>query len=234
MNSQKQKVVVLCSGGMDSVTALYQVARDFEITAVLSFHYGSKHNHREIPFAEFHAQKLAVPHSTVRLDFIGEQFESDLLKNGGEIPKGHYEEQTMKQTVVPFRNGIMLSIAGGFAESKGAQGLVIAAHSGDHAIYPDCREEFMRSMSDAIRLGTYAEVEVIRPFISMTKAEIAKRGNELGVNFSQTWSCYVGGEAHCGECGTCVERREAFLLAGISDPTNYLITSPLPPKPSAC
>ena len=144
------------------------------------------------------------------------------------------QEQTMKQTVVPFRNGIMLSIAGGFAESKGAQGLVIAAHSGDHAIYPDCREEFMRSMSDAIRLGTYAEVEVIRPFISMTKAEIAKRGNELGVDFSQTWSCYVGGEAHCGECGTCVERREAFLLAGISDPTNYLITSPLPPKPSAC
>lgn len=234
MNSQKQKVVVLCSGGMDSVAALYEAARDFEITAVLSFHYGSKHNDREIPFAEFHAQKLDVPHSTVRLDFIGEQFESDLLKKGGEIPKGHYEEQTMKQTVVPFRNGIMLSIAGGFAESKGAQGLVIAAHSGDHAIYPDCREEFMRSMSDAIRLGTYAEVEVIRPFISMTKAEIAKRGNELGVDFSQTWSCYVGGETHCGECGTCVERREAFLLAGISDPTKYLITSPLPPKPSAC
>ena len=234
MITEKQKVVVLCSGGMDSVAALYQAARDFEVSFVLSFHYGSKHNDREIPFAEFHAQKLGVPHSTVRLDFIGEQFESDLLKKGGEIPKGHYEQQTMKQTVVPFRNGIMLSIAGGFAESKGAQGLVIAAHSGDHAIYPDCREEFMRSMSAAIRIGTYAEVEVIRPFISMTKAEIAKRGNELGVDFSQTWSCYVGGEAHCGECGTCVERREAFLLAGISDPTNYLTTSPLPPKPSAC
>ena len=234
MNSQKQKVVVLCSGGMDSVAALYQAARDFEVSFVLSFHYGSKHNDREIPFAEFHAHKLGVPHSIIRLDFIGEQFESDLLKKGGDIPKGHYEEQTMKQTVVPFRNGIMLSIAGGFAESKEAHGLVIAAHSGDHAIYPDCREEFMRSMSDAIRLGTYAEVEVIRPFISMTKAEIAKRGNELGVDFSQTWSCYVGGETHCGECGTCVERREAFLLAGISDPTNYLTTSPLPPKPSAC
>jgi len=230
----KTKIVVLCSGGMDSVAALYQAVRDFEVSSVLSFHYGSKHNDREIPFAEWHSAQLGVLHCTVRLDFIGEQFESDLLKTGGEIPKGHYEEANMKQTVVPFRNGIMLSIAGGFAESKGAQGLVIAAHSGDHAIYPDCREEFMRSMSDAIRLGTYAEVEVIRPFISMTKAEIAKRGNELGVDFSQTWSCYVGGEAHCGECGTCVERREAFLLAGISDPTKYLITSPLPPKPSAC
>jgi 7-cyano-7-deazaguanine synthase len=137
----------------------------------------------------------------------------------------------MKKTVVPFRNGIMLSIAAGFAESKGAEGLVIAAHSGDHAIYPDCREEFLRAMGDAIRLGTYAEVEVLRPFIDMTKADIARCGAELGVDFSRTWSCYVGGETHCGECGTCVERREAFQLAGLPDPTAYLSAGPLPPKP---
>jgi 7-cyano-7-deazaguanine synthase len=167
----------------------------------------------------------------VPLAFIGEQFESDLLQKGGEIPKGHYEEETMKKTVVPFRNGIMLSIAGGFAESKGAHGLVIAAHSGDHAIYPDCREDFLRAMADAIRLGTYARVEVMRPFVTMTKTEIARRGRDLGVDFSQTWSCYVGGDVQCGECGTCVERREAFLLAGISDPTPYLATPPLPAKP---
>ena len=125
----------------------------------------------------------------------------------------------MKQTVVPFRNGIMLSIAAGYAESLGATGVVIAAHGGDHAIYPDCREEFMQSMNEAIRHGTYAAVEVLRPFIAMTKADIAKRGHELGVDFSQTWSCYAGGETHCGVCGTCVERREAFANATLTDPT---------------
>ena len=227
------KAVVLLSGGMDSVAALYHALGSHEIVAAISFHYGSKHNDREIPFAKWHSYHLGVPHIVVPLAFIGEQFESDLLKKGGEVPKGHYEEQSMKKTVVPFRNGIMLSIAGGFAESKGANGLIIAAHAGDHAIYPDCRESFMRAMGDAIRLGTYAEVDLIRPFISMTKAEIARRGHDLGVDFSKTWSCYVGGETHCGECGTCVERREAFLVAGMPDPTAYLSTGPLPPKPSA-
>ena len=140
----------------------------------------------------------------------------------------------MRKTVVPFRNGIMLSIAAGFAESKEAGGLVIAAHAGDHAIYPDCREDFMRAMGDAIRLGTYAEVDLLRPFISMTKAEIAGRGHELNVDFSKTWSCYVGGDIHCGECGTCVERREAFVLSGVPDPTAYLSTTTLPPRPAAC
>jgi 7-cyano-7-deazaguanine synthase len=216
---------------MDSVVALYQAVRDFEVSSVLSFHYGSKHNDCEIPFAEWHARKLGVPHCTVRLDFIGEQFESDLLQKGGDIPKGHYEEATMKQTVVPFRNGIMLAVAAGLAESRNAKGVVIAAHSGDHAIYPDCRETFMQAMGDAIRLGTYADVELMRPFISMTKSEIARRGHDLGVDFSRTWSCYVGGETHCGECGTCVERREAFQLASLNDPTDYLTHSPLPPKP---
>ena len=226
-----KKVVVLCSGGMDSVVALYQAAREHEVSAVLSFHYGSKHNDREIPFAAFHAAKLNVPHITIPLDFIGDLFESDLLQKGGDIPKGHYEEATMKQTVVPFRNGIMLAVAAGLAESKGANGLVIAAHSGDHAIYPDCREEFMLSMSDAIRLGTYASIDVLRPFIAMKKSDIARRGGQLEIDFAKTWSCYVGGETHCGECGTCVERREAFLLAGIPDPTTYICTSALPPKP---
>ena len=137
----------------------------------------------------------------------------------------------MKKTVVPFRNGIMLAIAAGYAESEGADGIVIAAHAGDHAIYPDCRENFMVAMSDAIRAGTYAQVELIRPFIKMTKAQIVRRGAELGVDYSQTWSCYVGGEIHCGKCGTCVERREAFLEAGIPDPTVYLDEGPLPLSP---
>ena len=229
--SQRKKIVVLLSGGMDSVTAIYHTIRDHDVVGALSFHYGSKHNDREIPFAAYHCNRLHVPHVVIPLAFIGEHFESALLKKGNEIPKGHYEEQTMKQTVVPFRNGIMLSIASGFAESKNAQGLVIAAHAGDHAIYPDCREAFMVAMGNAIRLGTYAEVELMRPFIKMTKAQIAMRGSELDVDYSQTWSCYVGSDVHCGECGTCVERREAFLLAGVPDPTTYASTAPLPPKP---
>ncbi len=223
--------MVLVSGGMDSVTALYEAYGQYDVAGAVSFHYGSKHNDREIPYAAYHAQRLGVPHRVIRLDFVGELFESDLLKKGGEIPKGHYEEQTMKKTVVPFRNGIMLSVSAGFAESVEAGGLVIAAHAGDHAIYPDCREDFMKAMGDAMRLGTYAEVRLIRPFISITKADIVVRGHQLGIDYARTWSCYVGGETHCGECGTCVERREAFLVAGIADPTSYLCTGPLPARP---
>lgn len=229
----KRKVVALVSGGMDSVAALYEAHRTCEVVGALSFDYGSKHNHKEIPFAAFHCQRLGIPHRIIQLDFVGQLFKSDLLKSGGTIPDGHYEEQTMKQTVVPFRNGIMLAIAGGFAESIEAQALVIAAHAGDHAIYPDCREDFMKAMGDAIRLGTYAQVEILRPFIRATKAEIARRGHELGVDFSKTWSCYKGAAIHCGSCGTCVERREAFMQAGIPDPTLYADTSALPPKPGA-
>ncbi|MDR3561456.1 MAG: 7-cyano-7-deazaguanine synthase QueC [Negativicutes bacterium] len=228
----KKKVVVLVSGGMDSVAALYEANQRFAVAGAVSFDYGSKHNHKEIPFAAWHSQKLGIPHRTIRLSFVDELFKSDLLQSGGTIPDGHYQELTMKQTVVPFRNGIMLSIAGGYAESIEATGLVIAAHSGDHAIYPDCREDFMKSMADAIRLGTYAAVEILRPFIHSTKAEIARRGHQLGVDFAQTWSCYKGGDIHCGTCGTCVERREAFMLAELPDPTVYLSTGPLPPKPA--
>lgn len=215
------KVIVLVSGGMDSVCALYHAAREHEVAGALSFEYGSKHNHREIPFARVHAEKLGVPHETIDLGFIGEHFESDLLKSGGEIPDGHYEEESMKQTVVPFRNGIMLAVAAGFAESRGAGGLVIAAHAGDHAIYPDCREAFMAPMAEAIRKGAHAGIELLRPFIALRKEDIAALGAELGVDFAQTWSCYKGGERHCGKCGTCVERREAFELAGLEDPAEY-------------
>jgi 7-cyano-7-deazaguanine synthase len=228
----KKPVVVLVSGGMDSVTALYEACDQHHVLGTLSFNYGSKHNHKEIPFAALHCARLDVPHRVISLDFVGELFKSDLLKSGGAIPDGHYEELTMKQTVVPFRNGIMLSIAGGYAESIEARGLVIAAHVGDHAIYPDCREDFMQSMADAIRLGTYAKVEILRPFIRFTKAQIAARGHRLGVDFSKTWSCYKGGAVHCGTCGTCVERREAFQLADLPDPTVYESVAPLPPQPA--
>jgi 7-cyano-7-deazaguanine synthase len=217
---------------MDSVTGLYEAHAKYQVAAALSFHYGSKHNGRELPFAQLHAKRMGVEHLTIPLDFVGEYFQSNLLQSGGPIPKGHYEEENMKQTVVPFRNGIMLAVAAGFAESRGVDALVIAAHAGDHAIYPDCREGFMQSMARATRLGTYNAVELLRPFITMTKAEITALGCKLGIDYAETWSCYEGRELHCGECGTCVERREAFLLAGIPDPTAYERTTPLPPKPA--
>lgn len=227
------KVVVLCSGGMDSVTALHWARREHDVRAVLSFDYGSKHNASELPFATAHARALGVRHVVVPLAFIGEHFTSDLLQSGGEIPEGHYADDNMKRTVVPFRNGIMLAVAGGFAESVDATGLVIAAHTGDHTIYPDCREDFMRAMGDALRLGTYAGIELLRPFIALTKGQIAAEGARLGVDFARTWSCYKGGAVHCGKCGTCVERREAFLQAGLIDPTVYEATPPLPQFPAA-
>lgn len=222
------KVCVLLSGGMDSVTVFYEALQAHEVVACLSFDYGSKHNAKEIPFAKLHAERHGIPHHVVELDFMDKLFKSDLLKSGGNIPEGHYAEDSMKQTVVPFRNGIMLAVATGFAESIEAEGVMIAAHSGDHAIYPDCRDAFMQAMGDAMQSGTYIDLELLRPYVNMDKAAIAMRGNELGVNFSETWSCYKGGDIHCGVCGTCVERREAFLLAGISDPTTYEQTPELP------
>lgn len=213
------------------MAALHWARREHEVAAVTSFGYGAKHNHRELPYAAEHAAQFGVRHEIIALDFIDRLFASDLLKSGGVIPEGHYEAANMKQTVVPFRNGIMLSIACGFAESIEAEGLVIAAHGGDHAIYPDCREDFMRAIGAAMALGTYAGIELLRPFISMTKAEIATEGARLGVDFSRTWSCYKGGERHCGKCGTCVERREAFVDAGLPDPTSYESTPPIPEKP---
>jgi len=226
------RTLVLLSGGMDSVTALYWARQQQEVVGAVSFDYGSKHNEKEIAFAAWHCAQMQVKHDTVALPFVNDLFASDLLKSGGGIPDGHYEEQSMKRTVVPFRNGIMLAIACGIAESREADALVIAAHSGDHAIYPDCREPFMQSMATAMREGTYARTELLRPFIDKDKTAIAQLGHDLGIDFAQTWSCYKGGHIHCGTCGTCVERREAFLKAGLTDPTVYATTGPLPEKPA--
>lgn len=227
------KALVLLSGGMDSVTAMHWAAREHEIAGALSFDYGSKHNHREIPMASWQAVRLGVKHDVLALDFMGRLFASDLLQSGGAIPDGHYADSTMKRTVVPFRNGIMLAIACGLAESRGADAVVIAVHGGDHAIYPDCREPFMQAMAGAMRHGTYAGIGLLRPFIDCDKAEIVRRGVALGVDYAHTWSCYKGGDVHCGTCGTCVERREAFHLAGARDPTAYASSGAPPETPRA-
>ncbi|WP_373812995.1 7-cyano-7-deazaguanine synthase [Porphyromonas loveana] len=218
MQAKKDSLIVV-SGGMDSITLMYD-KRD-SIALALSFDYGSKHNARELAFARLHAERLGVEHLVIPLGFMGEHFHSDLLLSGGSIPEGRYDEENMKSTVVPFRNGIMLAVAAGLAESRGLKRMYIANHFGDHAIYPDCRAAFIRPMAEAIREGTTNAVLTEAPYTSITKTDIARIGVALGIDYAETWSCYKGGEIHCGVCGTCVERKEAMREAGIADPTRY-------------
>ena len=218
---RQQRAIVVFSGGMDSATALWWAMREFREVAAVSFEYGSKHNARELAAAETICKKLAVPQTVIPLDFIGRNFHSSLLKTGGAIPEGNYNEENMASTVVPFRNGIMLAAAAGLAEDSGFSAVILGNHTGDHAIYPDCRPEFIDGMAKAIKTGTGGKVKLLSPFCHMTKGEIAALGAKLGVDFSLTWSCYNGREKHCGKCGTCRERREAFREAGLADPTVY-------------
>lgn len=210
------KYISLCSGGMDSVTLLHQYRE--HIIGVISFNYGSKHNATEIEFAKKNAAKFGIPHIVIDMPFVDKYFKSDLLLSGGAVPDGHYEDITMKRTVVPFRNGIMLSIACGIAESLEADAILLANHRGDHAIYPDCRKDFIEAMNAATKAGTYRNIQVIAPYTLFSKRDIALIGKDYGVDFSLTYSCYKGKEIHCGVCGTCVERKEA--LEGF-DPTIY-------------
>lgn len=211
--------ILILSGGMDSVTLLYDYQDRIQLA--ISFDYGSKHNSREIPFAKLHCQRLGIEHLVIPLDFMQRFFQSSLLKGGEEIPEGHYADENMKSTVVPFRNGIMLAIAAGMAESRGLKNVMMANHGGDHAIYPDCRPEFVDAMDRAITAGTYEGVKLLAPYTSLTKTQIALIGKKKGINYAETWSCYKGGVHHCGKCGTCVERREALAEAGIPDTTKY-------------
>ena len=188
----------------------------------MTFDYGSNHNAREAECARRQCGLLGVPHLVIPLSFIGEYFESSLLSGADAIPEGHYQDSNMRSTVVPFRNGIMLSAACGLAESRGLKYVLIANHGGDHAIYPDCRRGFIDAMSKAMEEGTYTRTSILAPYTDITKADIVARGARLGVDYAMTYSCYKGEETHCGHCGTCVERREAFKLAGVVDPTHYL------------
>lgn len=210
---------IIVSGGMDSITLLYD--RKDEIALGISFDYGSNHNAREIPFAKMHCERLGIKHITINLDFMHQYFKSSLLDGAEAIPEGHYADDNMKSTVVPFRNGIMLAIAIGIAESNNLDQVFIANHGGDHTIYPDCRPEFINAIDAAATAGTYNNVKVIAPYTKITKSDIARIGERLGIDYAETWSCYKGGEVHCGKCGTCVERKEALAEAGIEDKTIY-------------
>ena len=204
---------------MDSGARLYDY-RDVVALAV-TFDYGSNHNAREIACARIHCRRLGIEHIVIPLAFVAKYFKSSLLSGADAIPEGNYDDENMKSTVVPFRNGIMLAVACGIAESRDLRRVMLANHFGDHAIYPDCRRDFVDAMSEAMRCGTYCGVTVFAPYTDITKADIARRGAQLGIDYAETYSCYKGGEHHCGRCGTCRERREALAEAGIADPTLY-------------
>lgn len=210
--------VIILSGGMDSVTLLHNYKE--QIALAVTFNYGSNHAQREIACAAENCKELGIEHLVIPLDFMHQYFRSSLLQGGEAIPEGHYTAENMKSTVVPFRNGIMLAIAAGIAESRGLHNVMIANHAGDHTIYPDCRPEFIIAMNDAIISGSNG-VKLFAPYTNITKTDICALGARIGVDYSKTYSCYKGGEKHCGKCGTCVERKEAFQLAGVSDPTEY-------------
>ena len=192
-----------------------------EIALAVTFDYGSNHAKKEIYFARLHCERLGIEHIVIPLEFMHDYFKSSLLEGADAIPEGHYADENMKSTVVPFRNGIMLSIAAGLAESRGLKFVMIANHAGDHAIYPDCRATFIDAMNEAIAYGTYIGVRVFAPYTNITKGQIAEHGKTLGLDYRETWSCYKGGDKHCGKCGTCVERKEALEYAGINDLTEY-------------
>lgn len=210
---------MVLSGGMDSTTMLHEFAD--AIALAVSFNYGSNHNAREIDCARRNCALLGIELLVIDLPFIGQLFDSSLLSGADSVPEGNYDDENMRSTVVPFRNGIMLAIAAGIAESRRLRRIMIANHGGDHAIYPDCRPGFVDAMSRAIIEGTYDHIEIFAPYTNIDKAQIARRGADIGVDYSLTYSCYKGRERHCGRCGTCTERRQAFSIAGIPDPTDY-------------
>ena len=216
------KTIVICSGGLDSVSLAHKVAAEQELVGLISFDYGQRHR-KEVEFAARCAERLGVPHDLIDMSHIGQHLSGSALTDDVDVPDGHYAEENMKVTVVPNRNAIMLAIAFGVAAAKQADAVATAVHGGDHFIYPDCRPEFTEAFEamQAKALDGYASVKLYTPFVREPKSAIVAEGARHDTPFADTWSCYKGGETHCGRCGTCVERREAFHLAGVEDPTVY-------------
>lgn len=218
-----ETAVVIYSGGMDSFTVLHEAMNTKPFVHALSFNYGQRHS-KELEFAHVVCKLKNVPHQVVDLRSVNSLIQGSSLTSDINVPEGHYAEDNMKQTVVPNRNMIMLSLAVGYAVSLGAGHVYCGAHAGDHDIYPDCREEFFDKLNTATLIANYQPVEINVPFIRMDKAQILQRGAELGLDatdYGHTWTCYNGRDAACGKCGACVERQEAFAAVGWSDPLYY-------------
>ena len=217
----KTSAIVLLSGGLDSTTAFYKAMWERDDVQAISFDYGQRHT-KEIESAKYFTLLHDVPWNVIDLRTLGALLKGSALSDPNVVvPQGHYAKETMKQTIVPNRNSIMLSCAVGVAIGQGLQEVWAAMHAGDHPIYPDCRPEFIDKLNELVPIATETDVKVVAPFIDYSKDMIVKLGSDLGVYWEHTWSCYEGGEIHCGKCGTCVERQEAFHLAGVQDPTEY-------------
>jgi 7-cyano-7-deazaguanine synthase len=215
------EAIILLSGGMDSGVLLAWARRRYDGIHALSFDYGSRHGVREREKARDLAEHFDVPLKNIPLSFFNELFTSSLLTSGDEVPEGPYAQDNISSTVVPFRNGIMLSIAVGYAEDRDISTVLIASHGGDHPIYPDCRPAFTEAMSRAAQEGTFGRVSIQAPFALLDKKAIAGLGRELGLDFRMTYSCYKGGRIHCGRCATCLERKAALGHDQGLDPTEY-------------
>lgn len=215
---KSKSALVICSGGLDSTCALYWARKRYKRIGALTFAYGQNHARMENKAVADICRAAGIELTKVCLP-IGKYFTSSLL--GGKIPDGSYSQKNMSSTIVPFRNGIMLAFAAGLAESKGFDEIILGNHSGDHFIYPDCRPSFIEGIRMAIKAGTQNGIVVRSPFCYDSKADIVRRGFKLGVPFGKTYSCYKGGKRHCGKCGTCTERKQAFKIAGVKDPTEY-------------
>lgn len=213
-------VVVIYSGGMDSYTLLHVARAQGLNVHALSFNYGQRHV-RELESASAVCESLDIPHKVIDIRAMGEVMAGSALTSDVDVPEGHYEEDSMKATVVPNRNMILLSLATGYAVTVGASAVWYGAHGGDHAIYPDCRPEFVEKMDAVCRVANYEPVAVEAPFMALDKGEILAEGLKLGLDYSQTWTCYNGRERACGRCGSCVERLEAFASHGVFDPLVY-------------
>lgn len=216
------ETVLIYSGGLDSTTLLYHLLDTGHRVRCLTIDYGQRHR-REIESAEAVCGLLSIEHRVADLSALRPLMGGSALTDDIEVPEGHYEEESMKATVVPNRNMLMLSVAIAWAVSTKSDFVAYAAHGGDHAIYPDCRPEFAEAMNAAAKLCDWHKVEILRPFIRLDKGEIVRHGVELSVPFELTWTCYRGGEKACGKCGSCRERLEAFEGAGLSDPLSYEI-----------
>ena len=219
---KNNKALVILSGGMDSTTLLYEVIEKHgkENVSAITFDYGQRHK-KEIGCAMETASELHISLKILDLYILNEIAPSTLTREELEIPEGHYESENMKQTVVPNRNMVLISLAASYAIGIGAKYLYYGAHSGDHSIYFDCRKEFVESISNTIKLCDETGLILKAPYIDIDKGDIVIRGKKLNVNYKSTWTCYKGKEKACGKCGSCIERLEAFEKAGISDPIEY-------------
>ena len=217
------KAVVLFSGGLDSTVLVYDLLNEGADLKLLSIDYGQRHE-KELKSSSEIAESLGLEHEILRLPMLNNLLGGSALTDPSiSLPEGHYAEDSMKATVVPNRNMILLSLAAGHAISLQFDTVAYAAHAGDHTIYPDCRPEFATAMDEALKLCDWNTVSLYRPFVQLSKHDLVRKGKELGVPFEKTWSCYAGNDKHCGKCGTCVERKEAFELVGLLDPTEYKV-----------